>query len=94
MKGFGSAVGNYPRHALADTESAVYLVQNELKKEGVVALGENGLDYTRPRSQWQIQEAMFKALLELACPIRSVVLHFRESRDGGYKKYTSRGFRL
>ena len=85
VKGFGSAVGIHPSHALADTESAVYLVQNELRKEGVVALGEIGLDYTRPRSQWQTQEAMFKALLELACPIRPVVLHFRESRDGGYE---------
>ena len=84
-KGFRSAVGIHPSHALVDTESAVYLVQNELMEVGVVALGEIGLDYTRPRSQWQIQEAMFKAPLELACPIRPVVLLFLESRDGGYE---------
>ena len=46
--GFGSAVCLHPKNPQASVEGAVRLVEVELRKEGVVALGEIGLDWTTP----------------------------------------------
>ncbi|KAH3724158.1 hypothetical protein DPMN_049968 [Dreissena polymorpha] len=82
--GFGSAVGLHPKKPHASVEGAVRLVEEELRKEGVVALGEIGLDWTTPEQEWPLQERMFVGLLELACPRRPVILHLR-----GQDRYSS-----
>ncbi|KAH3704480.1 hypothetical protein DPMN_120399 [Dreissena polymorpha] len=77
VTGFGSAVGVHPKAPLRDVKGVVGQVERELRKDGVVALGEIGLDRTVPEREWGRQEEMFVGLLELACPRRPVILHIR-----------------
>jgi len=77
VTGFGSAVGVHPKALLRDVKGVVGLVERELRKQGVVALGEIGLDRSVPEREWGRQEEMFVGLLELACPRRPVILHIR-----------------
>ena len=51
-------------------------VERKLRKDGVVALGEIGLDRSVPEREWGRQEEIFVGLLELACPRRPVILAF------------------
>ncbi|KAH3844347.1 uncharacterized protein LOC127872775 [Dreissena polymorpha] len=68
VTGFGSAVGVHPKAPLRDVKGVVGQVERELRKDGVVALGEIGLDRTVSEREWGRQEEMFVGLLELACP--------------------------
>ncbi|KAH3707444.1 hypothetical protein DPMN_066850 [Dreissena polymorpha] len=77
VTGFGSAVGVHPKAPLRDVNGVVGQVERELWKDGVVALGEIGLDRSVPEREWSRQEEMFVGLLELACPRRPVILHIR-----------------
>ncbi|KAH3884331.1 hypothetical protein DPMN_008310 [Dreissena polymorpha] len=51
VTGFGSAVGVHPKASLRDVNGVVGQVERELRKNGVVALGEIGLDRSVPERE-------------------------------------------
>ncbi|KAH3699326.1 hypothetical protein DPMN_074282 [Dreissena polymorpha] len=62
VTGFGSAVGVHPKAPLRDVKRVVGQVERELRKNGMVALGEIGLDRSVPEEKWGRQEEMFVGL--------------------------------
>lgn len=75
-----AAVGIHPHGAAAAPPDALERIAELSREEGVVALGEAGLDFYRCRSPREAQERMLRGTLGLAAETGlPVVLHCREA---------------
>ena len=81
MPGFGAAVGVHPKKATEFTDEHFSTLEELLKREGVVALGEVGLDHTVDESMWQRQEEVLRQVLLLSYPLRPLVVHVRAATE-------------
>ncbi len=79
-------VGIHP-HAAAEVDSGTLRELEEMAAEdGIVALGEMGLDYYRDRSPRDIQARVFRAQLRLAKKLGlPAVIHSRSAEDDTFK---------
>lgn len=77
-----ATAGIHPHHAAECSEADLNRLAVLAGREGVVALGECGLDFNRNYSPRQEQERCFEAQLELAAALRlPVFLHQRDAHD-------------
>ena len=81
VPGFGSAVGIHPKKVAEFSNSHLDILEELLRKDGVVALGEVGIDHTAPKNTWQRQEEVLREVLLLSMPRRPLVLHVRDRND-------------
>jgi len=78
--GVYAAVGIHPHDADQADPGAMREVAGMAREVGVVAIGETGLDFNRGRDTQPVQEAAFRAHLELAeAAGLPVVLHVRDA---------------
>lgn len=87
MEGISVAIGVHPKaHSLTEEEKMKFAVA--LGHPDVVALGEIGLDYTTPYSEWLNQERQFADLLRYAQTKNViVVLHLRGMTTDNVGRY-------
>ena len=77
-----ATAGIHPHHAVECDTEAVSRLRDTLGREGVVAVGECGLDYFRNFSPPADQRRAFEAQLELAADLGlPVFLHQRDAHD-------------
>jgi len=92
-----AAVGIHPHDAAQWSRPAEGCLRALLASEGVVAVGEIGLDFYRDLSPRSLQSAAFRAQLGLAAELgKPVVVHTRESVSASLDElepFTARGLR-
>jgi TatD DNase family protein len=77
-----AVVGLHPYHAADVNDAALDALRELARQEGVVALGEIGLDYYNMVAEEPVQRAAFRRQLELAAELRlPVVIHNRNADD-------------
>ena len=77
-----ATAGVHPHHASDYSESALNALAELAEREGVVAIGECGLDFNRDYSPRADQEKCFEAQLELAVALKlPVFLHQRDAHQ-------------
>jgi TatD DNase family protein len=77
-----AAVGRHPNGAAGFDEAAAEALEELCARQGVVAVGETGLDFYRDRSEPDDQRRAFSAQIEIARRTgKALVIHLRD-RDG------------
>jgi TatD DNase family protein len=77
-----ASVGIHPHDAKTYSSGDYQELQDLAKQEGVIAIGEIGLDYHYDNSPRQKQQEIFKKQLELAIEVDlPVVIHSRDARE-------------
>ena len=83
------AAGIHPHQAgdfAGRTEAAMAVVRNAVQAHQACAIGEIGLDYHYDFSPRDVQQAMFRAQLELAIELRlPVIIHTREATEDTFR---------
>lgn len=75
-----ATVGIYPEYAQENMQTQLEKIENLVKQEKVVAIGEIGLDYHTEGYQKEWQMALFRKQLQLAVKYQKpVVVHSREA---------------
>ncbi|MDC8832167.1 TatD family hydrolase [Alteromonas gilva] len=75
-------LGVHPHHAKDVRSSHWAELRRRVSRPGVVAIGECGLDYNRDFSPRDVQQAVFKMQIELACELnKPLYLHERDAFD-------------
>jgi TatD DNase family protein len=78
-----ASVGRHPNSASGFDDAAAADIEGLAADEGVVAIGETGLDYFRDRSPRGDQRAAFEAQIEIARRTgRALVVHIRDPEGG------------
>jgi len=82
FEGVWAAVGIHPNDSMESTPQVLDVIERLAQEEGVVAIGETGLDYYRDHTTPTQQEASFRAHIDLARRRdRTLVIHCREAWD-------------
>ncbi|MCI0498531.1 MAG: TatD family hydrolase [Planctomycetales bacterium] len=77
-----AALGHHPHYANDVTDADIALLEQQARREKVVAIGETGLDYYYLHSTAENQQRIFRAHLDIAAKLqRPVVIHTREAFD-------------
>jgi TatD DNase family protein len=80
-QGLWAAVGVHPHDAAVVDDDALACLRELADSQGVVAIGETGLDYYRDLSSREAQESVFRRCLELAEGLRlPVIVHCRAKK--------------
>ena len=83
---FRNMAGLYPGSVGPDWEKEFEMVEEFAHSEGIVAIGEIGLDYHYSADTSELQKAAFKAQLELAARLGLPVnIHLREATEDFFK---------
>ena len=84
--GFKSAVGIHPHDSKDAGEHFLEELQDLIKDESVVAIGECGLDYYRNISPKDIQKEVFQSQIDLAAMLNiPLVVHIRDAYEDAYE---------
>jgi TatD DNase family protein len=82
FEGVYAAVGVHPNDAMEATPRVLEVIDRLAREDGVVAIGETGLDYYRDHTTPAQQEASYRAHIEIAKEYdRTLVIHCREAWD-------------
>ncbi len=77
-----STAGVHPHDASSCSPAVIETLRNLAQQDGVVAIGECGLDFNRDYSPRPVQEKWFEAQLELAAELNMpVFLHERDAHE-------------
>lgn len=77
-----AAVGIHPHYVKDAAESVLDKIEEEYKKEKVVAIGEIGLDFYRDLSPREMQKEWFIKQIHLAKKLKApIIVHNRDSND-------------
>jgi TatD DNase family protein len=77
-----AAVGFHPHNAKDMDEESLVLLRGLAKKDGVVAVGEIGLDYYRNLSAREEQQYWFRRQIALALELgKPIIIHDRDAND-------------
>lgn len=79
-----AVVGIHPNDAMEATPHVLDVIDRLAQQDGVVGVGETGLDYYRDHTTPEQQQAAFRAHIDLAKRHdRSLVIHCRDTAHGG-----------
>ena len=88
--GFKAAVGIHPHDSKDAPENFLEILEEFLKDESVVAIGECGLDYYRDLSPREVQKEIFQSQIDLAAALNvPLVVHIRDAYEDAYNILSS-----
>jgi TatD DNase family protein len=90
--GLYASVGVHPNSATEWDESAAEAIEELVRHERVVGIGESGLDFYRDSAPPEVQRRVFEAHIELAKTYdKALVIHTRDSLDEALEMLASVG---
>jgi TatD DNase family protein len=82
IRGVWAVVGIHPHNAMEATAGVLDRLAQLAHHRRVVGIGETGLDYYRKHSSPELQDAAFRAHIELAKAVdKTLVIHCRDAHD-------------
>ncbi len=88
--GFKAAVGVHPHDSKDVDEHFLEYMQDMIRDEDVVAIGECGLDYYRNISPKEVQKEIFQSQIDIAAMFNiPLVIHIRDAYEDAYEILSS-----
>jgi TatD DNase family protein len=92
IPGVWAVVGIHPHNAIEATAAVLERLSQLACHRRVVGIGETGLDYYRKHSSPELQDAAFRAHIELAKSLgKTLVIHCRDAHDDVLATLTKQG---